>query len=265
MRKLALVLEYEGTRYSGFQVQPDRPTIAGELGRALERLTGEHVKIQGAGRTDAGVHAKGQVAAFVTRASYKAEAFKGGLNAHLPEDIRVRGAWEVAPDFDPRRHATSRKYRYLMTRGCSPSALWRNLAHHVAGPLEVTAVREAARLLVGTHDFAAFCGAGSWVRGTVRHVLEAEVVEKGRLLAVTMEANAFLPQQVRRTVGALVQVGQGRMTAAQFKGLVEEPVRGAARQVFPAKGLCLVSVKYGSRSIFPEWDGDDHDEEDIFG
>ena len=157
-RRLAVILEYRGGRYCGFQVQPQLPTVQGELERALEALYGEHVKTYGASRTDAGAHARGQVAAFDAPRDYPPRAVMGALNASLPGDVRVREAFEAPGGFDPRRQAASREYRYLVLNQERPSVFWRGYAWHVAQFLDVEAMQQAADGLLGCHDFRAFAG-----------------------------------------------------------------------------------------------------------
>ena len=254
-RRLALVLEYDGRRYGGSQYQKNAPSIQGELEAALNKLTGENLRTAFAGRTDAGVHARGQVASFVTGSRHEPEAFVRGLNYWLPADIAVQRALEVPLDFDVRRRARSREYRYLVLNSPLPSPLLQAFTWQVAEQLDVEAMREAASLLVGRHDFAAFAGpvAGS----TVRSLHRCELKAQGRLLAVYMEADAFLPHQVRRTVGALVQVGLGRQSAADLAALLREPQPGVAGPAAPPQGLCLMKVNYPGLDLSPpgRWEG----------
>jgi len=248
-RRLALVLEYDGRRYGGSQYQKNAPSIQGELEAALNKLTGENLRTAFAGRTDAGVHARGQVASFVTGSRHAPEVFVRGLNHWLPADIAVQRALGVPLDFDARRRARSREYRYLVLNSPLPSPLLSAFAWQVAERLDVEAMRQAASLLVGRHDFAAFAGpvAGS----TVRSLHRCDVKATGRLLAVHMEADAFLPHQVRRTVGALVQVGLGRQPAAELAALLREARPGVAGPVAPPQGLCLLKVNYVGLDLSP--------------
>jgi tRNA pseudouridine38-40 synthase len=248
-RRLALVLEYDGRRYGGSQYQKNAPSIQGELEAALNKLTGENPQTAFAGRTDAGVHARGQVASFVTGSRHQPEVFVRGLNRWLPADIAVQRALEVPLDFDVRRRARSREYRYLVLNSLLPSPLLQAFTWQVAEQLDVAAMREAASLLVGRHDFAAFAGpvAGS----TVRSLQRCELETRARLLAVCMEADAFLPHQVRRTVGALVQVGLGRRSAADLAGLLREPQPAVAGPAAPPQGLCLMKVNYLGLDLSP--------------
>ena len=243
-RTLALVVEYQGSSYQGFQTQPGAPTIQGELERGLEALVGEQVKTRGAGRTDTGVHALAQVVAFTIRAEYPPEVVLRALNARLPADIRVQGAYEVEAGFDPRRHASSREYQYLLLERERASALWREFAHQVRGPLDVGAMGRAAEALVGRHDLRAFSDLrGGWT-GSPSQVLRAQVARRGDLVVLTMEAQAFLLHQVRRTVGALLRVGKGEMTVEEFGHLVHHGAPGSAGPTLPPGGLCLTRVSY---------------------
>jgi tRNA pseudouridine38-40 synthase len=242
-RRIALVVEYDGTAYAGSQYQENASTIQGELERALEKLTGERTRLALAGRTDAGVHAEGQVVSFRTQAPYEAEVFVRALNAHLPQDIVVRSAREVPLSFQVRRQARRRWYRYLIYNGRQRPALRRGYCWHIAQPLDVEAMQEAAGQLVGEHDLAAFATPSAPGR-TVRTVYRAEVSRCRSWVMFDIEANSFLQQQVRRTVGALVQVGLGKQTVEDFRRLLTSAGRGAATLAAPPRGLCLMAVEY---------------------
>ncbi len=245
VRRIALLLEYEGTRYAGSQYQKNAPTIQAALERAVSSLTGESTRVAMAGRTDAGVHAKGQVASFLTASGLPPDVFVRGLNHYLPEDIATRAAAEIPLPFDVRRQARRRWYRYTICRRDPRPALLRRYAWHLEQALDLEAMQRAARYLEGEHDLAAFTRPSLKGRqSTVRKVYRSEVTRRGPLLLLDMEANAFLPQQVRRTVGALVQVGSGQLPPAAFCGLVEEAPPGAASFTAPPHGLCLMRVRY---------------------
>jgi tRNA pseudouridine38-40 synthase len=252
-RRVALLLEYDGSRYGGSQIQKNAPTIQGSLEGAIKRLTGETARVAFAGRTDAGVHARGQVASFLTRRPFDAKLFVDGLDYWLPDDIAVRRACEVALDFDVRRHATRRFYRYLVYNDRAPSPLLRQRAWHVKQPLDVAAMQRAAECLVGRHDFAAFAGALERCgASTVRRICLFRVREAGRLVQFDAWADAFLPHQVRRTVGALVEVGLGRQTAQRFEELLREAKPATAGPAAPPHGLCLIRVTYPNLSFDEE-------------
>lgn len=243
-RRLAFVLEYDGAAFAGSQRQRNARTVQEELEAALRALTGELVRTAFAGRTDAGVHGWGQVAAATVQTRLEPAEVRDALNARLPLDVAVRGAVEVPASFDPRRDARRRWYRYLIDNGGGRSPLRRGRAWHVPEPLELAALAEAAAALVGRRDVASFSGPLTGRRSTVRQLFRAEWSRRGRLLAFDLEATAFLPQQVRRTVGALSRVGLGRATVEEFRGLVERPRPGAAELAAPAHGLYLMKVDY---------------------
>ena len=248
-RRIALVLEYDGSRYGGSQLQRNTPSIQGELEAAIEKLTGARLRVAFAGRTDAGVHALGQVAAFTTPSALATDVLERGLNALLPEDIAVRRAREAPDGFDPRRDASSRSYRYTVYNAPVRSPLQRSRSWYVAEPLDVAPMRRAAAALVGEHDFAAFSRREGV--STVRCVGRCDVRREGPRVTVEMEANAFLRQQVRRTVGALVRVGSGKMAVEAFRELLQRAGPATAGPVAPALGLCLVEVSYQGLDLKP--------------
>jgi tRNA pseudouridine38-40 synthase len=257
-RRLALLLEYQGTAYGGSQYQENAPTVQGALERALSSLTSEPIRVAMAGRTDAGVHARGQVAAFTTHSRHQAATFLRGTNALLPGDIAVRAAAEVAQGFDPRRHATSRWYRYKILLSSERSALLRHFSWQIGEALDLPAMKKAAESLVGGHDFAAFTPPSEAKRAvTRRNVSLARLTTEGWHLVFDIEANAFLLHMVRRIVGTLVEVGAGRMSPEQFGTLVEKTPPGEAKWTAPARGLYLMKVRYES-GLF-----DDDTNEDI--
>ncbi len=243
--RLALIIEYEGTLYKGFQLQSNGPSIQGELETALERLSGEKIRIKGAGRTDAGVHALGQVVAFDTNSRLESETFVRGLNFYLPEDIAVKAAYQMPPSFDPRHNAVSRKYRYTILNSESPSPLLRRFVYLMPRPLDTKVMNEAAMALEGKRDCAPFSGLSNRKNmKTVREIFSSRVVRMEMKVIFEITANAFLPQQVRRTIGALLDVGLGKMSLDEFLNLSQCGVLGAATQVVPPNGLCLVEVAY---------------------
>jgi tRNA pseudouridine38-40 synthase len=243
---IILVIEYDGRSYHGSQYQANARTIQGELEKALEKLTGKRIRIKAAGRTDAGVHALGQVIGFGTDAPLPLDAYVNGLNHFLPDDIKVKAAHRTTRPYDVRRRAVSRVYRYRLYTGSTPSPLRRGLAWRVEGPLDVNAMREACKTLVGRHDFASFVASAAEARrrNTVRDMTKAALTQDGDTIVLELVANAFLPHQVRTTVGALVKVGQGRMTAREFGAIVAAAEPGLAGPMAPADGLYLVKVNY---------------------
>ncbi|OGB95183.1 MAG: tRNA pseudouridine(38-40) synthase TruA [candidate division NC10 bacterium RIFCSPLOWO2_12_FULL_66_18] len=244
MRRFKLILEYEGTAYHGWQVQPGLPTIQGVLQAALTRIAGVPVQVTGAGRTDAGVHALGQVASVSAALRLDSLTLRKALNASLPRDIVVCHAEEVPTDFDARRSARSKTYRYTLLRRDYPSA-W--LARHtlfVPSPLDHEAMARAARILVGTHDFSAFRAASCTARTPVRTVLDASWRIAGDLWHFEITANAFLQHMVRIVVGTLLEVGRGRQDPAEVEAALASRDRRRAGKTLPPHGLCLVEVQY---------------------
>jgi tRNA pseudouridine38-40 synthase len=244
--RIILIIEYNGTNYHGSQSQVNAPTIQGEIEKALKKLTGERVRIKTASRTDAGVHAKGQVVGFDTRAKLSLKSFIDGLNHYLPEDIAVKKAYKAETDFDVRRRAVSREYRYCIYNSPTRSPLKEGTAWRVAGKLDIAAMQKACEALIGRHDFASFIGSEITARQkrTVRDVFKAEITQDGEMTIFKIIANSFLPHQVRNMIGSLVKVGQDKMTTVEFKQMVESRTPGLARPTAPAEGLCLVQVNY---------------------
>jgi len=247
--RLRLVLEYQGKNYQGFQAQKNAPTVQDELEKALYQLTKEKTRVTGASRTDSGVSARGQVVAFRTGSALDTHAFVSGLNHYLPPDIAVREASIVIDTFHPRRDATSREYRYLILNRATRSPHFQENAFLVHGSLDVPAMNQAAQCLVGTHDFAAFASrvAGTNLKCTVRRVFRAEVTRQGDFVIFVVVANAFLPHQVRNTVGSLLRVGQAKMTLEDFCSIMESKIVGRGGPAVPASGLCLIRVNYGEQ------------------
>lgn len=245
MKRLGLMVEYEGTNYHGFQYQDNAPSIQEELEFSITRLTGELSRVAGAGRTDAGVHAKGQVVAFDTESTLPPETFLRALNHYLPDDIAVKEAYLVDDDFDPRRMARSRRYRYTMNCGPSPSPLTRLTSYHLGKGLDFGLMQRAAEAFVGRHDFARFAGPLEKPEAsTVREVLDTLVARDGDVLDFEVEARAFLPRQVRRMAGALVQVGTSAITTDDLISMIDLGPDNLSAPALPPQGLCLLKVTY---------------------
>ena len=243
--KFRLLLEYDGTDYCGWQVQPNGRSVQATLESALHTVLGHPARVSSAGRTDAGVHAAGQVACFSTPRDVNIDRLLRALNALTPRDLSVTRLDVVSDDFDPRRDAGSRTYRYRIWNRRVPSPFWRPYAWHIARPLDDTAMADAAKLLVGEHDFSAFRAAGCDADHPVRRVLRSEVHRSGDLVRYEIEATAFLRHMVRNIVGTLVDVGNGVRAAADITTLLERRDRTAAGMTAPAHGLCLLQVSYG--------------------
>jgi tRNA pseudouridine38-40 synthase len=242
-QKLLAVIEYDGTDYFGFQIQAQGPTVQGEIERALAAVTQEEIRIIGAGRTDAGVHARGQVIAFSTAWRHPVEELQRALNAVLAEDIAVRELRPVARDFHPRFDAISREYRYTIFNQPLRSPLARRFAYHFPPPLDVATMNQAAGVLVGNHDFASF-GQAPQGDNTVREVYWAQCTQERPFVYFDIIANAFLYRMVRRLVSTLLLVGTGELSPEGFERILQAVDRNEAGPTVPALGLCLMKVNY---------------------
>ena len=244
MARYRAVLAYDGTAYHGFQRQAvGQPTIQGEVEAAIERVTGARVTVSGAGRTDAGVHASGQVIAFDVAWRHEASALLRALNANLPTDIALQQIAVAGEDFHPRFSARSRTYAYRFYQRRIRNPLWDRYCWRVAGPLDEEAMKQAAALLVGEHDFATF-GQPPWGEDTIRRVLASALTREGDLYSYRITANAFLQRMVRSIVGTLVEVGRGAMDVEAFAAALQAAERSLAGPTAPAHGLTLESVEY---------------------
>jgi len=245
VRTINLIIEYDGSNYLGWQIQPKGHTIQGVIQDRLKRLTGEPLQLIGSGRTDAGVHALGQVAHFKTESRMDANTFQRALNSLLPEDIVIRRAEEVEADFHARRSAKSKIYEYRILNRSTPPAVDRQYVWHVPQKLNLDEMKKATHNLVGEHDFSAFRSVGSSTRSSVRNILRADWKRgKGGLLRFEIEASGFLKQMVRAIVGTLVEVGRGKISAQEFKKILDSKDRKEAGPTAPAQGLFLKEVRY---------------------
>ena len=252
MAVVKLTLEYDGTRYVGWQVQPNGPSIQAEVERALGALHGAPRRVTGAGRTDAGVHALGQVATFREGSPLPLRAYVNGMNALLPADIAVRAAALEPDSFDARRSARGKRYRYRIVNGPTRAPLSRLQSWQIFRPLDLAAMRHAAAPLAGVHDFAAFQAAGCDARHAVRevHRLDVLALAEGEI-AIVIEATAFVRHMVRNIAGTLVEVGLGRRSAASVAETLASRDRTRAGRTAPPQGLVLEEVFYGGPSSAP--------------
>ena len=241
--RLALIIEYEGTDYSGFQFQENASTIQGELEKSINCLTGDIVRIKGAGRTDAGVHAKNQVIAFDSKFSDDLEVYFRGINYYLPESISVKSIFEVSQDFDPRRDATSRVYKYTILNSDSPSPLLRRTTYFDSDYMDIEIMKKASQMFLGVHDFKKFCSPVKIGLSTVREIFDSKIDHENSLIFYTVEGNAFLPRQVRRMVGSLLKIAKGKMNLDELFELICAKGDNISPSL-PANGLCLEKVNY---------------------
>ena len=280
-RRILLRVAYDGTNYHGWQVQPNAKTIEGELNRVLTQLTGEEIQVTGASRTDAGVHALGNVAVFDTVSKSPAEKFSYALNQRLPEDIVIQSSLQVADDFHPRHCDCRKTYEYDILNRTFPLPAYRNTAYFLYGDLDLDAMRKACQAFLGEHDFASFCAAGAQVQTTVRTIYSLEVLEQPlavtgrgskpasevtgadpicqptetaaveqsqrspeRLMTIRVRGNGFLYNMVRIIAGTLVEVGRGHIRPEEIEGIIAACDRAKAGPTAPARGLRLVEIKY---------------------
>ena len=243
--KMVLIMEYDGTDYYGFQLQATLPTIQGEIEKALWKLTGDRTRLMAASRTDAGVHARGQVVSFRTKSPLPPQTFVNGLNYYLPSDIAIKAAYRVGDSFNVRRDAISREYNYYILKSLTRSPIREGFCYRVGGHLDIEAMNRACQALIGEHGFISFTSSTQvGTKSTVRRVYRAEMEKDGELAVFNMVANSFLPHQVRNTVGSLIRVGLGRMSIDEFHSIMEGKKPGLAGPTAPACGLCLMQVNY---------------------
>jgi tRNA pseudouridine38-40 synthase len=245
IKNFKIIIEYDGTRYHGWQRQKKDVTIQGELEKALGTMTAQHIVVNGSGRKDAGVHACGQAANFRCDTDLSPGTFQKGLNSLLPEDIVIRECRQVEETFHARYDVKSKIYHYKIYNHPVPAAMNRLYAWSIRKPLNIVAMRSAVSYIIGSYDFKAFEGAGSPRAHTTRHVMAADLIESDhRLLTFRIEADGFLRFMVRNIVGTLVDVGLGKTLPAEFKQILDSRDRTNAGATAPPRGLCLMEVKY---------------------
>jgi tRNA pseudouridine38-40 synthase len=243
MRTIKLTIEYDGTAYVGWQHQPNGISVQQVMEEALARIQGESVRIYSSGRTDAGVHARGMVACFRTARVLPLTAYTEGMNCTLPPDIAVISAEEVHPEFDPRRHAKGKHYRYTILTSIRRSPLARLQAWHLKEKLDIERMREGAAFFLGEHDFSAFRTSGCAAKNTVKRIDSVVVSESGDLVHIDVCGSGFMRNMVRIMAGTLVQIGLWKMPPEQVRKCLTEP--GATPgPTAPAHGLCLMEVYY---------------------
>lgn len=243
MRNLKLTIQYDGTKYCGWQKQPNSSGIQGTIEYAIYEITREKVNIIGSGRTDAGVHALGQVANFKTNSNIPAARIPDALNAKLPKDISIIDCQEVSDDFHSRYSATGKIYRYLIYNKPYRSPLYKDISYHVRYDLDIQKMRVEAQSLLGTHEFKGFMSSGSSVKDTVRTIHNISIEESGDLIVLEVEGNGFLYNMVRILVGTLVDIGRGRIDKP-LEEIIASQDRGEAGHTAPAHGLFLKKVHY---------------------
>lgn len=248
MRRIFLEIAYDGTNYSGWQVQNNAVSVQETIDKALSEWLGEEIHTIGASRTDAGVHARGNVAVFDTESLIPADKFSFGLNARLPEDISIQESFEVPAEFHPRFTETIKTYEYKILNRRFPDPTRRNDSLFYYGKLNVDAMNEAAAYLVGPHDFKSFCAGNHDAKTTVRTIYSAMVDKDGDIITFEITGNGFLYNMVRIIAGTLIEVGKGKLKPEDIKMIMEARDRQKAGPTAPAHGLTLVEIEY------PEWE-----------
>lgn len=266
MERIKLTVAYDGTNYHGWQLQPGQATIEGELNKALSQLTGEQVFVTGASRTDAGVHALGNVAVFDTVSRIPAEKFSYAINQRLPADIVVQRSEKVPEDFHPRHCECQKTYEYTILNRKFPLPQYRNTAYFYYGKLDINKMRNACKAFIGEHDFAGFCSSGAQVKSTVRTIYSLEILEEkiqepgiyimenqeyednmvntGSIITIRVKGNGFLYNMVRIIAGTLLEAGKGRINPDNMEEIIASCDRSLAGATAPAMGLKLVQILY---------------------
>ena len=244
MRRIKLIVAYDGTEYSGWQIQPEAPTIEMYLDKAIRELTGENVHVTGASRTDAGVHAYGNVAVFDTESTIPGDRFTFALNRFLPDSIVIQDSWEVSSDFHPRHCNTRKTYEYRILNTAVPLPQKRNFTWHVAGSIDIEKMKEAAVYIVGEHDFKSFCANRHMKKSTVRTIYEIAIEENDGILSIRYHGDGFLYNMVRILTGTLLEVGLGDRSLPEVRLALEGKDRSLAGFTAPPQGLFLVDVFY---------------------
>ena len=243
MNNLKLIIEYDGTNYAGWQQQKKEKTVQETLKNAIENVVNEKITLHGAGRTDAGAHAIGQVANFKTKSKIPTSQLVHAINYYLPKDIVVKSVRKVSEMFHSRYSAKSKIYRYTILNSSTRSAINRNLCYHFNTDLNIEKMQKASKALIGKRDFSSFKSKSN-VINNVRTIKMLEIKKRGQYLSFTIEADGFLYKMVRSIVGTLLEVGKGKMTIKEFNRVSKSGTRSLAGATVPAKGLCLLKVKY---------------------
>lgn len=244
MRNIKLTIEYDGKDFNGWQKQPDKLNIQGEIERAIEIITGEKVNVIGSGRTDAGVNALNQVANFKIENEIPIEKIPYAINSQLKKSIRVKKAEVVDDRFNSRYNAKNKTYVYTINNSEQGSAIYRNMQYHYPIKLDENKMNEAAKYFIGEHDFKAFKASGTSSKSSVRIIYDAKVVRENELIKIILTGNGFLYNMVRIIAGTLVEVGEGKILPSDVKDIIESKERSKAGKTLPPTGLCLYNVEY---------------------
>ena len=244
MRNIKLTIEYDGKDFNGWQKQPTKLNIQGEIERAIEEITGEEVELNASGRTDAGVHALSQVANFKTNSNIPVEKIPIALNTKLKKSIRIKDAEEVDERFHSRYNCKQKTYRYIINNGKNASAIYRNLEYFIPEKLDVEAMKKAIVYFEGEHDFKGFKASGTSSKSSVRKIYKTSISQDGDRIIIELTGNGFLYNMVRIISGTLVEVGLGKIKPEEISEIIESKDRTRAGKTLPPSGLYLVKVEY---------------------
>jgi len=245
MRNIKLVIEYDGKEFNGWQKQPTKLNIQGEIEKAIKQITGEEVDLTASGRTDAGVHALGQVANFKTKSNIPIEKIPIALNSNLKKSIVIKSAEEVEERFHSRLNCKRKTYRYIINNSKYGTAVYRNLETHIPMKLDIQKMQEAVRFFEGEHDFKAFKASGTSNKSSVRTIYKAEVIDaENERIYIELTGNGFLYNMVRIIAGTLVEVGLGKIEPNEIKTIIDSQKRENAGKTLPPQGLYLIKVEY---------------------
>lgn len=244
MRNIKLIIEYDGKGFNGWQKQPDKLNIQGEIEKAISEITGEQIELIASGRTDRGVHSLGQTANFKTNSSIPIEKFPIAINSKLKESIVIKNAEEVDERFHSRYSVKSKTYRYTINNSKYGSAIYRNMEFHFSQKLDVNKMKQACEYFEGEHDFKAFKASGTSSKSSVRTIYKADVFEEGDRIFIELTGNGFLYNMVRIIAGTLLEVGLGKILPKEIPNIIESKDRTQAGKTLPANGLCLMRVEY---------------------
>ena len=244
MRNIKLIIEYDGKGFNGWQKQPDKLNIQGEIERAISEITGEQIELIASGRTDRGVHSLGQTANFKTNSCIPIEKFPIAINSKLKNSIIIKSAEEVDEKFHSRYSVKSKTYRYTINNSKYGSAIYRNIEFHFSQKLDVNKMKQACKYFEGEHDFKAFKASGTSSKSSVRTIYKADVFEEGERIYIELTGNGFLYNMVRIIAGTLLEVGLGKISPQDIKKIIDSKDRNQAGKTLPANGLCLMKVEY---------------------
>ncbi|MGN1310936.1 MAG: tRNA pseudouridine(38-40) synthase TruA [Clostridia bacterium] len=244
MRNIKLIIEYDGKKFGGWQKQPNKLNIQGEIEKAIGEITGEDIELNASGRTDAGVHSLGQTANFKTNSKIDIEKFPVAINSKLKQSMRIINAEEVEENFHSRYSCKGKKYRYIINNSKYGSAIYRDLEYHMPIKLDVEAMQKAIKYFEGEHDFKGFKASGTSSKSSVRTIYSAKVLQEGDRIKIELEGNGFLYNMVRIIAGTIVDVGLGKIRPEEIPEIINSKDRNRAGKTLPPQGLYLVEVYY---------------------